>query len=461
MRDVWENTVTGHGTSRDKTAYSTYASIDLTRIELDALYESWGLAWRIVDVYPSEALREGFLVDGKVDEGLATLGVEAAVHEASSWSRLYGGGVIVVGINDGRELEQPAGKGDVDFLQVYDRYRCVPTRFYGVENLPKAGKPSHYQVFDIGTSVTYSQPMAEIHESRVVVFDGEQTTPYRRRAQLGWGDPVLRRTYEVLLTHASAWSSASALLADASQGVLKIKGLLKAMATNKAALESRIADQDLHRSVLKVLALDADSEDFTRVSTSFASVPEMLDRAAQLVSAITGIPMTVLFGISPAGMNATGQSDTQHWYDAVAAWRRSHITPQLTRLVRLCGRQGAVTYPPLWQPTALEKAQIQGAHATRDVALINAQVLLPEEVAESRFSGPYDLNGDVFVDVSLRAAAEAEPEPETETETETEPKAEIAELEALEEERTDDFDPNQSRDETGKWGAGEVGEVES
>ena len=86
--------------------------------------------------------------------------------------------------------------------------------------------------------------------------------------------------------------------------------------------------------------------------------------------------MTNLFGRSPAGMNATGESDLKNYYDYVDSQREAKLRPALQKLLPvLCmSAWGFVpddldfTFPPLWTPTATETAEIalKKAQAIRD-----------------------------------------------------------------------------------------------
>src|SRR5688572_8827203 len=64
--DGWTNPLLGWGTSSDRQEATTYAGyvVRLTDPVLSAMYTTEDLSAKIVDVYPREALREGFEVGG-------------------------------------------------------------------------------------------------------------------------------------------------------------------------------------------------------------------------------------------------------------------------------------------------------------------------------------------------------------------------------------------------------------
>ena len=55
----------------------------------------------------------------------------------------------------------------------------------------------------------------------------------------------------------------------------------------------------------------------------------------QVAAGAADIPVTRLLGQSPAGLSATGDSDTRNYYDMIAARQELDLRPQLERLDRL------------------------------------------------------------------------------------------------------------------------------
>lgn len=44
-----------------------------------------------------------------------------------------------------------------------------------------------------------------------------------------------------------------------------------------------------------------------------------------MLSALTNIPQTILFGRSPAGMNATGESDFENYYNFIERIQKQDV----------------------------------------------------------------------------------------------------------------------------------------
>jgi phage-related protein (TIGR01555 family) len=239
------------------------------------------------------------------------------------------------------------------------------------------------------------QPDLVIHESRLILFRGALTANTQSVSlNKDWDNSVLQRVYDAVQQSSSAWMSVTHLLTDASQGVLKIKDFVQMLkAQGEPLLRKRLQMMDIARSVCRTIAIDADKEEFTRVATSFAGLAELLDKQMLRVAAAAEMPQTVLWGRSPSGLNATGESDTRIWYDTVDGGRDSELKPRLEQMIRVImsvpngptkGKildEWEIKFPPLWQPTEKERSEVFKARADALVALTNAQICEPEAAA--------------------------------------------------------------------------------
>ena len=119
------NVLSGLGTSRDKTVYTTFGSARiLDPFELTQLYLAEGLAYRIVRAVPEDATREWvYFPDEKqesiISDDLLRLQVEDVFTEAGSSARLHGGSIIIMGILDGRKMDQPVNERDVRDMHIF------------------------------------------------------------------------------------------------------------------------------------------------------------------------------------------------------------------------------------------------------------------------------------------------------------------------------------------------------
>jgi hypothetical protein len=232
------------------------------------------------------------------------------------------------------------------------------------------------------------------HESRTVVFRGAHTGAQERQANLDWDFSVLQRPYEALRQFDAIYKAAEIMMTDASQAVFKMRGLLAMIAGGQLQeLATRANFIDMTRGISRSVMLDADGgEEFTKVATSFAGVGDMLDRAANRLAAASKIPVPILMGQAPAGLNATGDSTIRIFYDGIRSAQKQDLEPKLERLIRVVAiaervgdRKFGITFPSLWLETPAEKAARELVEAQTATAWITIEVLTPDEVAIARF----------------------------------------------------------------------------
>lgn len=408
--DSWVNALTGLGTLRDKLMHAQIVpGVKLSVGELESLYNDDDLAKRIVNKVPREATRRGYRLEleGTTDEDSAEVTREVndamnlleavpKLREAWIWGRLYSAGAVFVGANDGQQPDQPLDEKrirSIDFLNVLKRPQLTIRKRWDDITKPEYGRPELYEVNQTQTLGGALQPSGVlIHASRLIMFNGALTARTHGESLEGWDDSVLQDVVAALRQAQTAWQSVAHLIADASQGVLKVANLVDLIAADgQEALRTRITMMDLARSVCRSILIDADRESFERVSTSFAGLPEMMDRMMMRVAAAAEMPVTILFGRSPAGLNATGESDIRGWYDVVADAQNDVLKPRLERLLRLVmsSLDGAtrgkvperwtVEFNPLWQPTELEQATVLKMKADTHVALVTAEIEMQAE----------------------------------------------------------------------------------
>lgn len=428
----WANDVTGFGTTRDKTTYTAFGGVAyLSDQQVANLYDGDDIAARMVDIVPDEMLREGFEVDlgdaGKnteLAEQLEALGCVEKFANGTRWGRLFGGGALLIGADDGRSASSPLvpekSRG-VSYLYELDRRYLQPFTWYTEPGHPRLGQPETYLV----SPVNYqgSQDMTVVHESRLIMFGGATTGLQERVINNGWDRSVLQRAFEALRGFNTGWKAVEVLLTDANQAVFKMQGLAEAIAADgQDAMQKRMQVMDLCRSVMRAIVVDAGdaeagsgSEEFARHSVSFDSIPQTLDKFMLRLAAAVQIPATILYGQSPAGMSATGDADFRWFYDRIRAQQRLTLAPKIRRLVRvMMHTKGSVIdsdsitvkFPSLWSETPLNESTRRKTIAETDAIYVNAGVVTAEEIALSRFK-PEGFSEDLVLTDEAVAARES------------------------------------------------------
>lgn len=409
--DSWQNDFTGFGTVRDKTTYNVFAA---TRVlgdaELSAIYHGDDLAARMVDVVPDEMLREGFTVDvgnptlnTELAEHIEALGLVRKLADGIRWGRLFGGGALLLGADDGRSAAaplMPEKAQSLSYVYVVDRRYLWPLTYYREPGHPKLGRPETYMV--TSPSMAVQTPIAVVHETRLVLFGGATTGLRERESNSGWDLSVLQRASEVLANFNMGWNAVAVLLADGNQAVFKMSGLADAIAGGLGdALNERLRAMDQARSVVRAIVVDAGdpgaeqpAEEFKREVFPMTGIPDTLDKLMLRLSASVQIPVTILMGQSPAGMNATGESDFRWFYDRIKAQQTLDLAPKIRRIVQVMMRTKAVQkeaqkvtvkFPSLWSESPKTAAETRKLLIEGDAAAVVGGFLLPERAALTRF----------------------------------------------------------------------------
>ena len=423
---TFQNSSTGIGTPRDKTTYGNYwAPWRIMDSELLAMFNGSAIAKRIVSALPEEMFRRGWEVrcrdlqddDIKIlDKKAAALRLNELLLEGAIWGRLFGGSMNIIGAEDGRNPDEELNENSIKtfhYINVVDRRFVWVQRYYSDMLSPKYGLPEIYLITNIvshgGMYGTTNPPpgirlaAVSIHESRCIRHDGEKTDVLTRQQLAGWTWSVLQPCYDVLRRFDGAFNSVDNLLSDANQAVFKIKNLMEMIAQNqKDQLLARMQLVDFGRSVMRGIMVDADSEDFERKATTFTGIADLLDRQMMMIAAVAKMPVTKIFGRSPAGLNATGESDTRNWLDEVRSLQENELGPKLKRLYELMlkakdsgvkkqrTKKGQdidfqIEFRPLFEPTEMEAADRGLKIAQRNQILIDEGVVTPEQVALGMF----------------------------------------------------------------------------
>lgn len=421
--DSWFNPFTGFGTGRDKTTHSNFeGNFRLSDMLLTDLYNHDDIARKVVAIVPDEMFREGFRLETEdpqcaeaVTERADLLDLDTQFADGIRWARLYGGAVMMIGADDGGPADSPLipeRVRSVDFLDIFDRRRAWPWRYYQDPRHPRFGRPDVYCLQSLTGAIAY------VHETRLVIFRGAHTDDYTRRTLNNWDYSILQVNYEAIQHFNEIFRAARIMMTDASQGVFTMKGLLGMIAGGmREQLQTRAVMLDMGRSVARSIFLDAEAgEKFEKVPTQFAGVGDQLTQAAKRLAAATGIPVIILMGETPSGLNASGDANVRLWYDTIHAQQEKTVIPHLRRIYRLIGNSlgyRGVKYDviakPLWQETPKEKAERRKIVADTDHIYLQDDVFTPEEVAEVR--GGDDPDRDIKIEPGSRMGTFLPPPP--------------------------------------------------
>ncbi len=410
-RDTWINTSSGHGTSRDRRILTQYGVDIVTDLEAVNLWRSEWLAARIIEALPQDAFRRGWTlkIDGKSgkkqSEAICAraeeLGLDTAFTRAAEFERALGGAALFPVIDGAQGALQdplvPNRIGRVRAIHVLEPRELVPCEWDRDLMSPQFNLPSAYQLMPLSAGRGGWMPQVRIHASRLIVFPGlrvsNQTQPGQRD---GWGDSCLSRPKQVMSDYSLAWGSAATLLTEHGHGVLEMDGYaeLLAQAGGEEIVERRFRTMDMGQSTLRSKVIDA-KDRYSRSTGTLSGMSDVLKEFAQLMAGAADMPLTRLLGMSPGGMNATGEFDMRGWYDTVERGQTKNYGPRVEQGIKLLFLENGGTEPEQWSadwrplitPSEKEQAETRKTVAETDKIYYDIQAASSDDIATSRWKG--------------------------------------------------------------------------
>ena len=354
---------------------------------LNSLYRDNWVVQNVVGIIPDDMTKKWFALAGAVgpehlkelDRVQRVTALRERVNEGLRWGRLYGGaaGLIMIRGQEGM-LGQPLElesiyPGTFQGLYILDRWQGVVP---GMELVFEGGEPvpAYYSITD-----AKGNTVAKVHHSRLVRFTGRDLPFLERVAELYWGESEVEALYNDVVKHDNVAANMAALTFRANVDTMEVQNLDQLFSVTSGEQQRRFWNVMQAQSVMKSnfgMQLVNRGDQIKNTQYTFTGLQEVYDSMCLDLSGASRIPVTKLFGRSPAGMNATGESDLRNYYDYVDTLREAKLRPILEKLLPVLAMSawGAVpdgldiTFPPLWTPTAAEVAEIalKKAQAIRD-----------------------------------------------------------------------------------------------
>lgn len=366
--------------------------VSRNRLQLEAAYRGSWIVGRVVDTIADDMTRAGIEIttnDGaeQVDQfrrEMSRLQIWQSLADNIRWGRLYGGSIAVLQIK-GQDLATPldpdtVGKGQFEGIVVYDRWQIYPCLTDIINSGPQMGLPKFYDIV-LGTNLNDpSEPpdgqvnaqdsgRVRVHHSRCIRAEGVKLPFWQAITEMLWGESVLERMWDRLIAFDTATMATGSLITRAQLRTVSIDGFREVVGAGGKGLENLVASFEYMRQIQNSEGITLlDKEDvFASTAYSFAGLSDVLIQFAQQVSGSAEIPLVSLFGQSPAGLSATGESDITLYYDGINSKQESRLRNPVEMVAKVLWRSMtgqslpsdfAFTFTPLWQMTALEKSTI-------------------------------------------------------------------------------------------------------
>lgn len=167
-----------------------------------------------------------------------------------------------------------------------------------------------------------------------------------------------------------------------------------------------------------MMMLDKETEEFFNVATPLGTLDHLQAQAQEQMASVSGIPLVVLLGITPSGLNASSDGEIRTFYSTIEAMQAHLFSANLDRLLKIIqlSEFGEIDeditfrFEPLWSLDEAARATVRKTDADTDAVYIDAGVLAPEEVRQRIASA----DDSVYHGLDLNSPAPGLPDPSEE-----------------------------------------------
>lgn len=388
------NDLAGIGGPGDKAATSYYTRPTYTQTELDNAYRVSWAAQKFVDILVDDAFHLRRTLEGGPedynDQIQQTFHLDERLRTALKAARLYGTALLITASNEA-PLDVPLDverimQGDVTNLWIAGRYQCETVDLNMDPWSEDYGLPTAYRVRNLNGR------MLVVDSSRVIRFDGiRATTP--TEVDQGWGISVLAPILNSIKGEDLAATAASQGVVENSIFVQQMDNWDLAMrgappgGVNMSGVLREATMQSHMKSSLRTLYVGKNDNVF-RVNVPLTGVDKVMETLAKRMAAAAGIPYTRFMSQSPAGMNATGESDARNYALLIGSKQRDWLEGAYRRLDAILSRSLGIAppvgfdFPSLYVQTEEEKARTHNAALAYVNGLLGAGIISPEGARE-------------------------------------------------------------------------------
>lgn len=313
---------------------------------MNSLYRNHWIVRRIIDTVPEDMAKNWVTLKTQITPDLLKrfdllvrrTATKKKLIDALKWGRLYGGAAAVIML-DGHEdiLAQPLDydtimPGSYCGLLVRDRWSGIspgPTLVEDPRDI-EFGLPDYYQVTNGDGS------MVQVHHSRVLRFIGRDVPEWEKQAEVLWGVSEIEHVFDELKKRDNtSWNIAN-LVFRANLLTKKTEQLDEMMALGDISVQQEIYQAMQAQNWLMNnfgIYLLGKNEQLDTKSYAFSGIAQVAEVFMYDIAGAAEMPFTKLFGRSPAGLNATGESDMQTYYDSIGQKQETYLSPALDKLL--------------------------------------------------------------------------------------------------------------------------------
>ena len=264
----------------------------------------------------------------KINEFLNKFQIKELFNKAAALNGYFGGCLIFIDTGDDdllSALDEKSLKNSIKNFVLVEAINTYPGRYNSTNPL----SPNYF------IPETWFVLGQEVHASRLLYLAADEVSMLLKPAYNFYGIAPAQIAADSVSHFIKDREAVSRLLHKYSLLVFKTDMGSTLYNGNPEELYSRVKVLADFRDNDSVIIIDKEDEDIITVTTSMAGITDVVRLSLELMPIMFRQPLTKFLGISPGGMNATGESDENNWNEYVLSQCEKQFRKPVKRLLEL------------------------------------------------------------------------------------------------------------------------------
>lgn len=324
----------------------------------------------------------------QIEDELRRLSVRDLFQEVATHDGFFGRAQLFIdlGEQDGSGLEIALFMDKSIVKGKLRRFKLIEAMF----TYPNVYSASNPMADDYYNPVSWFVMGKKVHATRLLTFVGRPVPDILKPAYNFGGLSMSQIARPYVENWIKTRDSVNRLISNYSTSGIKTN---LASALEGGDGEDVIARAQLYgdmRDNQGVMLLDKDTEEFFQFNVPLSGIDQLQAQAQEHMASVSSMPLPVLTGVTPSGLNASAEGDIQIFYDYINGRQNKLFRPNLETIIKLIQLSAfgdvdddiVFDFVPLWEATEKESSETRKADAETAQMYYDMGVVRPEEIRE-------------------------------------------------------------------------------